>query len=66
MKRVTYAGHTYAYEQVQEKEQRLKEIALDILGKCKSENLTISEFYQLLEILRKTGEAVSLIDCPRR
>lgn len=41
-------------ESVVEREARLKKIALDLYGRCKSENLTVGEFNRTMEILKVT------------
>ena len=38
-------------ENILEREERLKKIALDLYRRCKSENLTFGEFGRVLEIL---------------
>lgn len=53
MKQVTYRGKSYTYETPKEYEMRMKGIALMFLELCKSERLTINDFYKVLELSEK-------------
>lgn len=44
-------GRTVEFESVQERETRLKKIALDLYERCKSEKLTLSDYERTKIIL---------------
>lgn len=53
MKKVERNGLHYTYETPQECEARLKKIALNILAECKSENLTVDDYYRMTAIAER-------------
>lgn len=63
-KTVKYKGQSFTFETAQEKEARLKRIALGILAECKSEALTVSDFHRMLDMLKKLAEQSTIVNCP--
>ena len=56
MKTARYHGEEYKFESLNERENRLKKIAHDLFEQCQSYNITVKEFYQVLENLKEHME----------
>lgn len=57
MKNVIYNGECFTFESTKEREERIKKVALDLFERCKSNNLTVSDFHQVLDALVKIMES---------
>lgn len=61
MKTVTYNGEQFTFESAKEREMRIEKVALDLFERCKSNNLTISDFYYVMNMLVKIMENRTII-----